>query len=176
MMSAFVFGEAAALDAWCLFVVDTLLRDTYCLRAGGQQSKHRLRETRKCSTNKKNISHQCRVNTSNALCIDMASSLPTNRRQRLLRWNLMSCRIQHTLLFDAAANELTTDLSFIGITGDWCPALHRPEYSSATTRTQRMRCYCSGREIPSGWPLLAFGMRSSCKELFGRKSSSSAWR
>ena len=110
------------------------------------------------------------------LCIDMASSLPTNRRQRLLWWNLMSCRMQQTLLFDAAANELTTDISFIGITGDWCPALHRPEYSSATTRTQRMRCNCSGREIPSGWPLLAFGMRSSCKESFGRKSSSSAWR
>ncbi len=61
-------------------------------------------------------SHIVDVDTSNAFVHRHGLSLPTNRRQRLLWWNLMSCRMQQTLLFDAAANELTTDLSFIGIT------------------------------------------------------------
>ena len=110
------------------------------------------------------------------LCIDMASSLPTNRRQRLLWWNLMSCRIQHTLLFDAAANELTTDLSFIGITRRLMPCAASPRILIGDNSNSTPEMLCSGREIPSEWPLLAVGMRSSCKESFGRKSSSSAWR
>jgi hypothetical protein len=104
------------------------------------------------------------------LCIDMASSLPTNWATTTSLMNLLPSR-RCCISFFLAANELTTGLSFVGINiDDWCPALHHrsPGNSSATTRTQRMRD--SGREISSkAWPLPVVGMQSPCKESFGRR-------